>query len=102
LNCDQLNGGKNCATGSEKSLTGLGFIMSKCHKCGIDVVCNIPHEVKMHDGRIIKGFKSAPHGCPPEYDHFKFSGDQIGFTKKDFEQISEHLQRQQNGGTLTQ
>lgn len=76
--------------------------MSKCVKCGKELVLNIPKEVKMKDGRIVKGMASAPHGCPEEYDHFRFTIDQIGISREMCEEIFDGVQREQNDGTLTQ
>lgn len=44
--------------------------MSECKKCGVELVCDVPFFTKLKSGKAIKGHRSAPHGCPPEYDHY--------------------------------
>jgi len=61
--------------------------VSKCLKCGKELVCDIPFDCKMSDGKVVHGFRSASHGCPPEYDHSQFQSSEIGLSKKDIDGI---------------
>lgn len=42
--------------------------MSKCKNCGKELVCD-QSEIVAINGKRRHVKRSAPHGCPPEFDH---------------------------------
>lgn len=55
----------------ERAGARRGGVLSECKNCGRELVCDIPFETKLSD-RVIRGHKSAPHGCPEEFDHYQW------------------------------
>lgn len=48
-----------------------------CANCGKPVVCDIIDSVVV-DGRKVRIKKSAPHGCPPEFDQCEVTAKELG------------------------
>jgi hypothetical protein len=70
--------------------------VSECKRCGKELVCDIPFTVKL-DGKEIKGMKSAPHGCPKEYDHSSFLMSDLGYSNEDVDQLFDNVRRAHDG-----
>lgn len=64
--------------------------MSKCVKCGKELVCDIPTEIKFK-GESVIGMASAPHGCPKEYDHFIIAANKIGIDTDGLKNLFDRL-----------
>jgi hypothetical protein len=64
----------------------------RCVRCGKVLVCDVPFTVEL-EGKTIKGLQSAPHGCPPEYDHSQFDAcEALGINKKELNEIFDGLE----------
>lgn len=66
--------------------------MSKCKNCGKELVCDVPITIEL-DGRPVNGFQSAPHGCPPQYDHSTWKTDDLGIKREDLEALFDSVEK---------
>ena len=65
-----------------------------CLRCDKELFCDIPFVING-----VKGFKSAPHGCPEEFDHHVFYASEIGISDEEIDEVFSAVS-DEDGGDL--
>lgn len=68
-----------------------GYHKGNCVKCGKELVHDVPFEIVTESGRTVRGFKSAPHGCPAEFDQCSFLASELRQAKKNLQYADETI-----------